>query len=209
MKTFRTITTLLALSVAAMSAAASAGTKPAIKAPKVSAQAPKTKVSAQAPKAKVSTEAPKTKVSTQTAKKSEAGKTVGSSKKASTTTAPSSTTPTTTPATTPEPAQPNAISTKISGKADQLARVTAMLPQGMTLEQATAGFKNQGQFIATLNASKNHTLSFADLQKAVTVDGLSVGQAVKKVKATPAPAPAPATTPTTPAAPAGPGGASL
>ena len=70
-----------------------------------------------------------------------------------------------------------------------------MLPQGMTLEQATAGFKNQGQFIATLNAAKNQGLSFADLQKAVTVDGLSVGQAVKKVKATP-PAPT-TTTPTT------------
>ena len=96
-----------------------------------------------------------------------------------------------------------------------------MLPQGMTIEQATAGFKNQGQFIATLNASKNQGLSFADLQKAVTVDGLSVGQAVKKVKAappvvTPPPTTTPTTTtpttttpaPTTPA-PGGSGGGSL
>ena len=33
--------------------------------------------------------------------------------------------------------------------------ISAMLPSGMTLDQATAGFRNQGQFIAALNASKN------------------------------------------------------
>jgi hypothetical protein len=60
-----------------------------------------------------------------------------------------------------------------------------MLPAGMTLESATAGFRNQGQFIAALNASTSRGLSFADLQKAMTVDGLSLGQAVKQVQATP------------------------
>jgi hypothetical protein len=62
-----------------------------------------------------------------------------------------------------------------------------MLPAGMTLEAATAGFRNQGQFIAAVNASKNQGVSFVDLQKAMTQDGLSVGQAVKKVKSTPPP----------------------
>ena len=55
----------------------------------------------------------------------------------------------------------------------------------MTLEQASAGFRNQGQFIAALNASKNRGLPFADLQKAMTVDGLSLGQAAKQVAAAP------------------------
>jgi len=60
-----------------------------------------------------------------------------------------------------------------------------MLPAGMTLEQASTGFRNQGQFIAALNASKNRGLPFADLQKAMTVDGLSLGQAAKAVQALP------------------------
>jgi hypothetical protein len=91
----------------------------------------------------------------------------------------------------------SAIATKISGKPEQLARISAMLPPGMTLEQATAGFRNQGQFIAALNASKNQGVPFTDLQKAMTVDGLSLGQAVKKLRPTPTPTPTPTTTGTT------------
>jgi len=91
----------------------------------------------------------------------------------------------------------SAIATKISGKPEQLARISAMLPSGMTLDQATAGFRNQGQFIAALNASKNQGVPFSDLQKAMTVDGLSLGQAVKKLRPTPTPTPTPTTTGTT------------
>jgi hypothetical protein len=76
----------------------------------------------------------------------------------------------------------NAIAAKISRNPNQLARITAMLPPGMTLDQATAGFRNQGQFIAALNASKNQNVPFADLQKAMTVDGQSLGQAVRKLR---------------------------
>jgi hypothetical protein len=99
---------------------------------------------------------------------------------------------------------PNALSTKISSNSEQLAKVSGMLPQGVTLEQATAGFRNQGQFIAALNASKNQGVSFADLQTAMTVDGLSLGQAVKQLRNAPpapdapeAPATGGTTTPTT------------
>jgi hypothetical protein len=76
------------------------------------------------------------------------------------------------------------VSIKISNNPGQLARVSAMLPQGMTLEQASAGFRNQGQFIAALNASKNLGLNFADLQKSMTVDGLSLGQAARQLRTT-------------------------
>ena len=51
------------------------------------------------------------------------------------------------------PTTPNKVSIKLTGNPAQLAKVTAMLPEGMTLEQASAGFRNQGQFIAALNAS--------------------------------------------------------
>jgi hypothetical protein len=61
----------------------------------------------------------------------------------------------------------------------------------MTLEEATAGFRNRGQFMAALNASKNQGVDFTALQTAMTVDGLSLGQAVKQLRS------APATTPTT------------
>src|SRR5689334_19109865 len=42
------------------------------------------------------------------------------------------------------------------------AKVTSLLPNGMDLATAAAGFKNQGQFIAALNVSKNLGIPFAD-----------------------------------------------
>jgi hypothetical protein len=62
---------------------------------------------------------------------------------------------------------------------------------GLTLEEATKGFRNQGQFIAALNASKNRGIDFVALQEAMTVEGLSLGQAAKKVANTPPPAETP------------------
>jgi hypothetical protein len=97
-------------------------------------------------------------------------------------------------------ALPNPISLKIANKPELMAKVTGLLPAGMTLEQASAGFRNQGQFIAALNASKNRGLPFAELQKAMTIDGLSLGQAAKAVQALPPPALTPDTTTSSPAA---------
>ncbi len=189
MKTFRAIATVAALSVASISVAMPAGPKPTVKAPKANAQAPKG--SAHAPK--VSTKAPKSDVAaSKPIDAPKSGKAIGASKKSSETTTPS-TPPSTTTATTAVEA--NAIATKISGNAEQLARITPMLPAGMTLEQASAGFRNQGQFIAALNAAKNHGVKFVDLQKAMTVDGLSLGQAVKQLKAAPPPTAPTTTTP--------------
>ena len=89
------------------------------------------------------------------------------------------------------------IAAKISRNPQQLARLSAMLPPGMTLDQAAAGFRNQGQFIAALNASKNQGVAFADLQKAMTVDGLSLGQAVRELRPKVDPTTTPSTTSTT------------
>ena len=60
-----------------------------------------------------------------------------------------------------------------------------MLPTGMTIEEASAGFRNQGQFIAALNVSKNQNIDFVQLKDAMTVDGLSLGQAAKQVRTAP------------------------
>jgi hypothetical protein len=58
---------------------------------------------------------------------------------------------------------------------------------GLTLDEATKGFRNQGQFIAALNAATNRNLDFVALQEAMTLDGMSLGQAAKKVANTPPP----------------------
>jgi len=127
------------------------------------------------------------------------GESHGTSKKPATTTASTSTstsngTTTTTASTgttsTPPPTfEPNAISTKISKNPSQLTKVKGMLPTGMTIEEASTGFRNQGQFIAALNASRNQGLDFVQLKDAMTVDGLSLGQAAKQVRTAPVPAP--------------------
>ena len=94
----------------------------------------------------------------------------------------------------------NPVSTKIARNPQQMARVQAMLPAGMTLEQASTGFKNQGQFLAALNVSRNRGLPFVDLQRAMTVDGLSLGQAAKQIQLAPV-TPPPATPPAATAPP--------
>jgi len=86
----------------------------------------------------------------------------------------------------------NNLATKITNNPAQLAKIQPQLDAlGLTLDEATAGFRNQGQFIAALNAAKNRNLDFVALQEAMTVEGLSLGQAAKKVANTPPPAETP------------------
>lgn len=63
------------------------------------------------------------------------------------------------------------------------ARVKAMLPPGMTLEQASDGFRNQGQFVAALQASQSLEIDFADLKAEMTGSKrLTLGEAIQKLK---------------------------
>jgi hypothetical protein len=87
---------------------------------------------------------------------------------------------------------PNPVSIKIGKNPAQLAKIQPQLDAlGLTLEAASAGFRNQGQFIAALNVATNRNLDFVALQEAMTVEGLSLGQAAKKVANTPPPAETP------------------
>ena len=62
------------------------------------------------------------------------------------------------------------------------ARLEAMLPSGVTLDQAAEGFRNQGQFIAALQQSRNHDIAFGDLKTQMTGDNpLSLGEAMRKL----------------------------
>ena len=79
----------------------------------------------------------------------------------------------------------NPIAAKISSKPQLDAKITAMLPKGMTLNQASTGFKNQGQFIAALHVSQNLGCDcFKQLQTDMTKKHMSLGQAIQDVKKT-------------------------
>jgi hypothetical protein len=79
----------------------------------------------------------------------------------------------------------NPIATKISSKPQLNAKITAILPKGTTLNQASTGFKNQGQFIAALHVSRNLGCNcFKQLQTDMTKKNMSLGQAIQDVKKT-------------------------
>jgi hypothetical protein len=62
-------------------------------------------------------------------------------------------------------------------------RVAPMLPPGMTAEQAAAGYKNWGQFVAAVNVSKNLNIPFVDLKARTTgTDAMSLGKAVHELR---------------------------
>src|SRR2546426_3494125 len=48
----------------------------------------------------------------------------------------------------------NRVAARISARPQQAARIQRLLPEGMTLETASSGFRNQGQFIAALHVSR-------------------------------------------------------
>jgi len=89
----------------------------------------------------------------------------------------------------------NPIAQKLQGKplGDRIAK---MLPPNMTLNRASSGFRNQGQFIAAVHVSQNLGIPFADLRAAMlglprpgttpapntTLTPLSLGQAIKQLR---------------------------
>lgn len=82
---------------------------------------------------------------------------------------------------TPSPSS-SPIATKIQSHPNLAAKVTAMLPQGMTMNQAARGFKNQGQFIAALHASQRTGIPFSDLKRAMVTRHESLGQAIHSLR---------------------------
>jgi len=74
---------------------------------------------------------------------------------------------------------------RIDANPQLVARLTPLLPTGTTLDQAAAGFKNQGQFIAALHVSKNLGIPFAQLKGEMTgSDHDSLGKAIHDLKPT-------------------------
>ena len=63
-----------------------------------------------------------------------------------------------------------------------VAKLQGMLPAGLNVDQAATGFRNQGQFIAAVNVSRNLGIPFADLKTSMVNDGLSLGQSIQRLK---------------------------
>ena len=97
----------------------------------------------------------------------------------------------------------NPIAAKIASKPNLSAKIRAMLPRDpatghtMTLNKASWGFKNQGQFIAALHVSQNLGVPFSELKShmvtvtpgtkgapATATQTGSLGQAIQAVKNT-------------------------
>ena len=77
------------------------------------------------------------------------------------------------------------VAQRIDANPQLVALLTPLLPAGMTLDQAAAGFRNQGQFIAALHVSQNLKIPFATLKaEMVGNDHDSLGGAIRDVAPT-------------------------
>jgi hypothetical protein len=75
------------------------------------------------------------------------------------------------------------IVTRIDSNPELASRVQAMLPSGMSMSGAAAGFKNEGQFLAALHASQNLNIPFSELKAKMTgSEHMSLGEAIKTSK---------------------------
>jgi len=71
------------------------------------------------------------------------------------------------------------------------ARLDALLVGStLTYDQATTGWKNQGQLVAAMNAAKNNSLAFPSIYTEMVTNGKSLPDAVAFVKAATPPPPA-------------------
>ena len=62
-------------------------------------------------------------------------------------------------------------------------RVHELLPPGVKPGEAISGFKNQGQFLSALHASKNLNIPFADLKtKLMSSDDMTLGKAIHELR---------------------------
>jgi hypothetical protein len=90
-----------------------------------------------------------------------------------------------TPATTPtHVVVSNPVADKISRNPKLTAKIEARLPTGITLAQASTGFKNQGQFMAAVNVSRNLGIDFGKLQTAMTGQTVTVDPATHAITTT-------------------------
>ena len=62
------------------------------------------------------------------------------------------------------------------------AKLQPLLPSGLSVEAASAGFKNLGQFVAAVHVSKNLDVPFTALRTEMVENGRSLGSAIQTLK---------------------------
>lgn len=83
----------------------------------------------------------------------------------------------------PRMTQENNVAARLEKNPALAGRLAPMLPAGVTAEQAAAGFKNWGQFVAALQVSKNLNIPFMDLKSRMTgTQHVSLGKAVHELR---------------------------
>lgn len=63
-----------------------------------------------------------------------------------------------------------------------VAKLKAMLPPDLSVQQAAKGFNNQGQFVAAVQVSHNLEIPFPRLKDKVVGQGMSLGQAIQSLR---------------------------
>lgn len=77
----------------------------------------------------------------------------------------------------------SSVTTHIQSNPALMSKVQAMLPPRMSMDEAAAGFKTQGQFIAALEASNNLKIPFDQLHTRMTgSNSVSLGAAIKQAR---------------------------
>ena len=78
---------------------------------------------------------------------------------------------------------PVTVPQRIAANPALVTRLQPLMPSGMTVASAAAGFKNQGQFITALHVSHNLHIPFAQLKTEMTgADHDSLGQAIHELQ---------------------------
>lgn len=80
-----------------------------------------------------------------------------------------------------DPATQSDASAQSSGSTSQSTRLAAIVPSGMSAQEACAGFRSVDECVATLHASQNLSIPFPDLKSRVT-GGAKLGTAIHQLK---------------------------
>ena len=123
-----------------------------------------------------------TKVKTTSVKPPKAPKATKAAKTTTTTKSTKTSKTTTATTTVGTPATLSPVQQKLQRNTNLAAKMQSRLPPGTDLMKAAAGFRNLGQFVAAVNASHNHGLSFVELKRRIVGQGMSLGQATQDLR---------------------------
>ena len=90
--------------------------------------------------------------------------------------------PTAAPASSPVPVETASWQAQLQKGAYLAEKIRPRLPEGTDLVTAAAGFRDLQQFVATVNASHNLTLSFDELKRRVVTDRKGLASAIDAMK---------------------------